>query len=398
MLRARARQVLRAAVATAALALAACATPPSRPAATPDELFADALFGPPSEPIDADRIFALSDEMRRYARAEMTPLIRRHGPQGALVEALYLNGFLKLEYESSVTRNAAEAFEARAGNCLSLVIMTTAFARELGLHVTYQSAYLEQAWSRKQDLLVLNGHINVTLAQRSRVAPWTAPVGAQWNPNDLTIDFLPQEDLRTLKTIEIPESLVVAMFMNNRSVETLVQGRLDDAYAWAREAVRADPSFLAAQNTLGIVYLRRGALAQAGAVFEHVLAADPRHTGALANLAEAASRAGRDDEAARLRARLAQLEPEPPLHYFNLGMAAMQRDDFRAARDLFAREARRGDAAADVHYWLGLAHYRLGDIDRAARELSRAAEASASRAERDLYASKLAWLRAQRAR
>jgi TolA-binding protein len=79
-------------------------------------------------------------------------------------------------------------------------------------------------------------------------------------------------------------------------------------------------------------------------------------------------------------------------------MAAMQRDDFRAARDLFAREAVRGDAAADVHFWLSLAHYRLGDIDRAARELSRAAAASGSRSERDLYASKLAWLRAQHAR
>jgi hypothetical protein len=397
MLQARLRLVLRAAVATAALALAACATPPSRHATVPGDLFADALFGPPSEPVGADRIFALSDEMRHYARAEMAPLIRKHGPQGALVQALYRNGFLKLEYEATVTRSAAEAFEARAGNCLSLVIMTTAFARELGLDVSYQSAYLEQAWSRRRDLLVLNGHVNVTLAQR-KLAPQMASLGAHWSPRDVTIDFLPEEDLRNLKTIEIPESLVVAMFMNNRSVEALVHGRLDDAYAWAREAVRSDPSFLAAQNTLGIVYLRRGALAQADAVFEHVLAVDSTHTGALANLAEAASRAGRDDEAARLRARLAQLESEPPLHFFNLGMAAMQRDDFRAARDLFAREAVRGDAAADVHFWLSLAHYRLGDIDRAARELSRAAAASGSRSERDLYASKLAWLRAQHAR
>ena len=392
------RPVLATLVAVAGLALAACATPPGQRPPAPEAMFADALFGPPTEQVGADRIFALSADMRRYAQTEMTPLIRKHGPQGALVEALYRNGYLKLEYESTVTRNAAEAFEARAGNCLSLVIMTAAFARELGLQVSYQSAYLEQIWSRKWDLLILNGHVNVTLAQRSKLARPTSSLGApHWSPYDVTIDFLPQEDLRNLKTIEIPESLVVAMFMNNRSVEALVQGRLDDAYAWAREAVRADPSFLAAQNTLGVVYLRRGALAQAGAVFAHVLAADPKDTRALANLVEVASRDGRDDEAARLRARLAQLEPEPPLHFFNLGMAAMQRDDFRAARDLFAKEAARGDAAADVHFWLGVAHYRLGDIDRAARELSLAADASASRRERDLYSAKLDWLRAHHA-
>jgi tetratricopeptide (TPR) repeat protein len=386
------RPVLRALVVAAGLALAACATPPGHRAPAPEALFDDALFGPPTEPIGANRIFALSAEMRRYIRTDMVPLVRKHGAQGGLVEALYRNGQLKLEYESTVTRDAAEAFKARSGNCLSLVIMTAAFARELGLQVRYQSAYLEETWSRRGSLLLKSGHVNITLGQR------IGDHAASQLQYGLTIDFLPPEELRNLKTIEIRESLIVAMFMNNRSVEALVQGRLDDAYAWAREAVRADPRFLAAQNTLGVVYLRRGALAQAGAAFEGVLAVDSRHTRALANLAEVASRAGRDDEAARLRARLAQLEPEPPLHYFNLGMAAMQREDFRAARDLFAREAARGDAAAEVHFWLGVAHYRLGDIDRAARELSLAAEASASRGERDLYSAKLDWLRAQHAR
>jgi len=189
------------------------------------------------------------------------------------------------------------------------------------------------------------------------------------------------------------------MFMNNRSVEALVLGRLDDAYAWAREAVRADPSFLAAQNTLGVVYLRRGALAQAGAVFAHMLAADPKDTRALANLAEVASREGRGDEAALLRARLAQLEPEPPLHFFNLGMAAMQRDDFRAARDLFAKEAARGDASADVRFWLGVAHYRAGrHRSRDSRTVAGCRRERIAEAERDLYSAKLDWLRAHHAR
>ena len=386
------RVVLRSLIAAAGLALAACATPSAQRPPAPEAMFADALFGPPTEPVDGDRIFTLSAEMRRYAQTEMAPLMRKHGAQGALVEALYRNGQLKLEYESAVTRNAAEAFEARAGNCLSLVIMTAAFAREFGLQVRYQSAYLEEAWSRKGNLLLKSGHVNITLGKR------LADHGLNPFPYALTIDFLPQQEVRNLKTIEIPESLVVAMFMNNRAVEAIVQGRLDDAYAWAREAIRTEPSFPGAQNTLGVVYLRRGALAQAGAVFAHVLAAEPKDTRALANLAEVASREGRGDEAALLRARLAQLEPEPPLHFFNLGMAAMQREDFRAARDLFAREAARSDASADVHFWLGVAHYRLGDIDRAARELSLAAEASASRSERDLYSAKLDWLRAHRAR
>lgn len=371
------------------IALTGCATPPPARPPAPDFLFADALFARSTGPVGARDIFALTDEMRRYAGNDMAALRRTHGAQGALVEALYHSGRLKLEYESAVTRNAAEAFDARAGNCLSLVILTAAFAKELGLQVRYQSAYLEEAWSRKGNLLLRSGHVNISLGKR------LADHGVNPFPSALTIDFLPPQEVRNLKSVEIPESIVVAMFMNNRAVESLVDDRLDDAYAWAREAVRTDPNFLAAQNTLGVIYLRRGALAEAGTVFRHVLAADQNHTRALANLVEVASREGRADEAARLRARLARLEPEAPLHFFNLGLAAMRREDFLAARDLFAKEAARGDTSPEVHYWLGVAHFQLGDVAQATRELALAADASASRSERDLYSAKLAWLRAR---
>ena len=381
----------------ACLVLAGCATPLLPRHEVPAALFADALFEPPSERIGAQEIFALSDEMRRFAHGEMTTLIRKHGVHGALVEGLYRTGRLKLEYESSVTRNAAQTFDARAGNCLSLVIMTAAFAKELGLQVRYQSAYITEAWRLKGDLLLLNGHVNVTLGQPSKLTRRSSSPGVDWIRHETTIDFLPAEELHGLRTVEIPESLVVAMYMNNRAVEALVEGRVDDAYAWAREAVRAEPSFVAAQNTLGVVYLRRGALAQAGAVFDHALAIEPDHTSLLANFAEVASREGRVAEAERLRARLARLEPEPPLHFFKLGLAAMEREDFRAARDLFEKEAARGDASADVHFWLSVAHYRLGDIERAKRAMALASETGASRSERDLYAAKLDWLRTRQA-
>ncbi|MGZ8255214.1 MAG: tetratricopeptide repeat protein, partial [Burkholderiaceae bacterium] len=356
-------------VVAAGLVLAGCATPfPPRHEA-PSALFVDSLFGPPSEQVGAQEIFALSNDMRRFAHGEMATLIRKRGMHEALIEGLYRTGRLKLEYESTVTRNAAQAFEARAGNCLSLVIMTAAFAKELGLQVRYQSAYITEAWHLKGDLLLLNGHVNVTLGQPSKLTRRSSSPGADWIRHETTIDFLPAEELQGLRTVAIPESLVVALFMNNRAVESLVQGRIDDAYAWAREAVRAQPSFVAAHNTLGVVYLRRGALAQAGAVFDHALAIEPDHTSLLANYAEVAGREGRIAEAAQLRARLARLEPEPPLHFFKLGLAAMLREDFQAARDLFEKEAARGDAFADVHFWLSVTLYRLGDIERASSRM-----------------------------
>ncbi|MGZ8994189.1 MAG: tetratricopeptide repeat protein, partial [Burkholderiaceae bacterium] len=132
----------------------------------PEFLFKDDLFSTPSERIAAADVFALSDQMKLYLRTEIASQLRQIGSPQGLINALYERDQLQLQYDASMTRNAAEAFDARAGNCLSLVVMTAAFAKHLGLQVTYQSAYLEETWGRSGDLLVRSGHVNVTLDRK----------------------------------------------------------------------------------------------------------------------------------------------------------------------------------------------------------------------------------------
>jgi Flp pilus assembly protein TadD len=369
--------------------LAACANAPTAPSS--EGLFHDKAFAAPAERISADEIFALSDEMKRYAHTEMAGPIRSKGVQRGLIDALYRRGLLKLEYDAEMTRNAAQAFEARSGNCLSLVIMTAAFAKELGLDVVYQSAIIPETWSRSADLYLASGHVNITLGHRLG-----ARYGGSIGDDPFVIDFLPPEEARSLRTRRIGEPTVVAMYMNNRAAEALAQGRVDDAYWWARAAIGQDGRFLASYNTLGVVYLRHGDLAKAETVFRRMLQSEPRNTQAMFNLAHAVGRLGRADEAAALHRQLAQIEPHPPFHFFNLGLAAMEKREYRAARDWFSREVERAGDYHEFHYWLAVASFRLGDIDRANKHLALAVESSATHNEHALYAAKLAWLRSYR--
>jgi tetratricopeptide (TPR) repeat protein len=365
--------------------LGACASAP--PAPSPGVLFEDGAFAPASQPIAAADVFALSDDMRRYLDHELADSLRSKGFERGLVDALYKRSQLKLEYDSKLTRNAAEAFAARSGNCLSLVIMTAAFAKALEVPVTYQSAYADETWSRSGDLYLRSGHVNIALGRR------LIDRGTD-EARQLVIDFLPASDLRGLRTAPISEATVVAMYMNNRAAEALAAGRIDDAYWWSREAMRQAPAFLSSYNTLGVVYLRHGEPAQADRVFAQVLEREPDNLQALSNRAQTLARLGRAPEAAALQRRLASVEPYPPYHFFDLGRAAMEKGDYRAARDLFAREVDRASYNADFQYWLGLAEFRLGDVESARRHLALASENSATRDQRDLYAAKLAWLRA----
>ncbi|MFT3664866.1 tetratricopeptide repeat protein [Piscinibacter sp.] len=367
--------------------LAACAAP-----APPAEgLFDDTLFAPPAQPVDAGAVFALSDAMRRYLDEDLAREVRRKGARAALIDALYAPDRLRLDYDAQRTRSAAEAFEARSGNCLSLVIMSAALARHLGLPVQFHSVHTDAGWGRSGDLLVSSGHVNLTLRH---------PGGDERMRFDIAeamlIDFEPPQPGQKQYSRGITEATLLAMYMNNRAAESLAAGAVDDAYWFARAAIAADATFLRARNTLAVVYQRRGAFAQAARVLEQLLALEPANVAVLSNLANAYTKQGRADDAAAVQRRLARIEPEPPYHFFQLGLDAMQRRDYARAKAMFEKEIERAAYHHEFHFGLALASYGLGDVKEARRQLGLAMQASTRAAERELYAGKLERLKALR--
>src|SRR4051812_48816438 len=191
----------------------------------PPVLLNDAAFHAPAKPVSAADIFAVSDEMRHYVRREIADELAAKGYTKGLYDALYSRNQLKLEYDAEKTRTAAEAFAARTGNCLSLAIMTAAFAKELGLTVRFQRLFSDESWSRSGDFYFASGHVNVTLGRRHR-----DPRVAFTERNILTIDFIPLPENKRQFAYDVTEEMIVAMYMNNRAAELLARGQLDDAY------------------------------------------------------------------------------------------------------------------------------------------------------------------------
>ena len=372
-----------------ALLLSACAAPPLAPRA--DQLFHDQLFQAPAEPISAAEVFALSGEMKDYLNTVIASQLRSKGPQQGLIDALYSKQQLQLEYDATMTRNAAQAFAARSGNCLSLVLMTAAFAKELDLPVQYQTVFVDETWSRSGDLYLSSEHINLSLGHK--------PFDARSNRDDnyqITIDFLPQREIRGQRSRVIDEDTVIAMYMNNRAAEALARGQVNAAYWWARAAIHQAPRFISAYNTLGVIYRRHGNLPEAEQIFTRVLEREPENTDVMSNLVLVLKEQGRADESASLARKLEQIQPYPPFYFFNRGMAAMHVGDFQSARDLFLKEIKRAAYYHEFHYWLASAYYNLGETQLAREHLNIALENSATRSDQDLYAAKLERIKSEK--
>lgn len=371
-------------VVSVVLALAGCAGVPPAP---PQGILHDALFALPSAPVRAADVFAVTPEMKAFIATDIARLAHSRGPRRGLFEALRDKAGLSLEYDSAITRNAAQAFAARKGNCLSLVIMTAAFAKEMGIPVRFQNVFTDETWSRNGNFYLSIGHVNVVLG-----GTHIEPGYGRYDLDALVVDFLPPADARRLRSWSIDESTIVAMYMNNRAAETLMEGRVDDAYWWAREAVRQDRRFVAAANTLAIVYRAHGNLAEAQRALEYALAQEPENTSALSNLVAVLKQRGDVAGAQRVAARLARIEPTPPFAYFERGIAAMKAGDYPLARDMFAREVARAAWYPEFRFWLALAYVKLGEMERARANMAIAVENS-SADERGIYSAKLARLR-----
>jgi Flp pilus assembly protein TadD len=366
-------------------AIGGCATSPAsvQPSA---ELFADSSFSPPSERVDAADLFTLSPEMRDYLHsAGFSTLVRSMGKERGLLEALYTKGKLKLDYDSSYTRNAAETFRDRMGNCMSLVIMTAAFAKELDMTVRYQSVDME-SWSRNGDFYLMNGHVNIMLGSRTNMSD-VLPEKV------LVVDFVPVPPAEAQGAHLLSEDQIVAMYQNNRAAEALVQNRLDDAYWWARAAVARNPASAIPLNTLAVIYERHGDKPLAERVYHAALVREPENPNTLRNLQTVLIALGKTDEAQAIGKRLASLEPVPPFEYFHKGVAAYRDGQYDKARDLFRREIKRAPYNDEFHFWLAASYLQLGRINEARDELALAVDSSTQTDTRKRYSAKLTHLR-----
>lgn len=351
----------------------------------------DEAFMPPPAVPEAAAVMSLSPAMRRYIGTELLTLATHEDPRRALIDALYRDHGLRLEYDATTTRSASETFDARAGNCLSLVLMTASIAREIGLPVTFQAVMIDELHSRDGNIHLTSGHVNVVLGR-----PRFRGTFGRSEPDGLVVDFLPRTEFGRHRVRKLDERTIVAMYYNNRAAELLVAGDVRSAYWYARRALLHAPTFSAAANTLGVVFERRGDAVAAEVAYEHALDLLPDSVGALSNLIRLLRAQQRTVEASTLQARLEALEPEPPFHNLSLGRTAMAAKDYVSAAAYFERELRLYPRQEDVHHLAAQAYAALGDAQKVRRHIRMALQYSLTPQRQRRFAAKLEKLRSPR--
>lgn len=311
----------------------------------------------------AEQALQFSDEMEQFAlRSLVNPADRGNSAQ-VLYGTLFERGRVMVEYSSDYTRNAHEAFHDRRGNCLSLALMTAAFAKRLGVGARFQLLQSTELWSRGDQLSYLVKHVNVVLLGRLGENTMLGPY-----ERGLTVDFVPASirDLRSVR--EVSETTIVAMYLSNLASESLEEGRTDLAYQLIKQSLRKDPQLAEAYNTLAVILARRAQMDKAEQALRVSIWLAPDGLPGLTNLIsllENRSGAAAHAELAALRAHLKTLQTRPPFADMDEGVLAFQGGDLPRALSAFLRQRERTGVDGRLQQYLAATYARLGRYDEA---------------------------------
>lgn len=347
-------------------ALTGCAARPPAESVVDVLARADAAFGVRElPPPDAQDLFALPPDLRELLQGPELRGLSSGQRLNALIDAIFGADRKRFGYGSEQSTVAAQTWAQRRGDCLSLTVLTYAAARALGLDARMQEVRVPAVYERRAGIDFVNRHVNVAVRLRSR-----NPIEDVLQMQTAVIDF---EPLLTggERGRPLSEAAVLARFYNNLGSQALAAGDTQRAYGMYRSAIAADPLYGAAHGNLALLLQQRGLPAEAERLLHRAVALGDEPEVALAALHELLVAQQRTDEAELVARQLRAAQDADPYHWISRGVAALNDGrDRQAVADLeHARQLTSG--FTEVHGWLALAYWRLGDGAHAREQLAK---------------------------
>ena len=295
----------------------------------------------------------ISDEIKQYIDAYIRLRDGEVTRVDKLQDLLYGTDYLNIQYSSDQTHTAVEAFYAREGNCLSVMNLYVAMARYAGLDASFQTVEVQPSWDRRGDLLVLSQHINAS--------------GRLSATRDYIVDFTPEISLQQLTSQIVSDRVARSLYFNNLGVEELIDGNIEEALIYFKNALFLNEESSIAWNNIGSTYTRLGNKKLAEYSYQLAFSLDDSNATSINNLARFYRRAGDYALAREYEKAIERFNDRNPYYHFAQGSIAFGNEDFDLARQSFQRAVRLKQEEPEFYLALTAVYTRLGDEVEAQR-------------------------------
>lgn len=339
---------------------------------------ASAAIDPPAAP---EQVLAVPEGLREDFRKQVLETTRAPNLRlKRLVEFMFDQKGLGVEYEPSATYTVAEVYRTRKANCLAFTLLTVALAREAGLEAYGQQIDRVLSWDVTGRVVLQSLHANAGVVIDNR---------------HFVVDVASDEIRASSVQHRISDDRLLALYYDNRAMELMVAGHYADAKTWLDTALRYSPDDAAFWNNAGVLNQRMGNAAEAEHLLLKAVGRNPRLTSALSNLVAMYRNKGDAENASLWQARADKVMHGDPFYQFAVGQQKEQAGEFDEAISHYRRAIGLNRGEELFHFGLARAYFRLGKLRMANLELSRAYDLSSGQ-DRERYRGKLDALRQAR--
>lgn len=335
---------------------------------------------------DEYEIFHLDEDAKQFVKQAISQTTEPMEQVRVLIETIFSDSKFNLLYSANANTVANETFRNKAANCLSLSIMTYALAEEAGFEVKFQDIAIPEYWTRRAGYSLLNRHINLRLLTEPKANAYNLQV------QGYQVDFDPQSASKYFAKQVVGKHTIVAMYYNNKGADALVDNRLDEAYAYFRQATKVDPYFASSLVNLGILYRKKAYYDKAEIAYNKALELDPQSLTALENLGYLYQFTGRVKAASEVLYKVERRRANNPYYHINLGEEEWEHGNYKLALAHYKKALSLDKKKHEIYFGLARVYYMLGELTLTEHYLQLAKDLSNNAQDERRYQSKLDFL------
>jgi len=328
-------------------------------------------------------IFELNDEAKAFAKSAIKGVFTPQEQIRALVQHIFARSDLNLLYRAQANTVANQTFNNRAANCLSMSIMTYAFANELGFGVRFQDIEIPEYWTIREGQSLLNGHINLQILPRPSLQH------IQFVTRGFEVDFDAQATRPHFPKTLLKLNQVIAMFHNNNGTDALIQKDYVKAYAYFRAALLQAPNMSPVLANLGYLYRLTGHYEFAESTYLQAIKKDKNNLTAWGNLSHLYRYMGEHKKSLEILSRVTRKRSSNPFFHINMGDQAFEKQQWNIALEHYRRALKLNKSYHEVFFGLGKTYFELGNIQRSHYYFNLAKKKSRTEQEQSDYQGKI---------
>ncbi len=280
----------------------------------------------------------------------------------------------------SETLTASETIQKQKGNCISLAILTQAYAQLAGLKTGFQSVSSEPVYSKESNIVYVSGHF------RTKVyAPLDDEVTYLITPGSI-IDYFPSRG--SFYTGKAHLNDLISRYYSNLAAEALVAKQFNLSYSYILKAGDYTPYDPALYNLAAVLHRQAGDLVGAKHIYQTALQHNIENTNLLHNYAVLAEQLDDQVLLTKLNSQLA-LAKQDPFELLATAINARNNGQYFKARKQLEDAIALAPYLSEPYLELAIINYQQGNEQSSKEWLEKAIELEREDEKRALYHAKL---------